>query len=246
MQSKSVEGGDEALGELAAAFQASEPYALLLADVALLEKMRERPELSVPAIIMLTAGGHNEDAERSKRLGAAGYLLKPIRQSELREALARALGAPEADTSTLPVVPRSARELSKPSPALNILLVEDNLVNQRVATRLLEKRGHCVAIAENGQEALRMLEKESYDLVLMDVQMPVMDGLEATAKLRESEKNGDKHLPVVALTARAMKGDVELCLPAGMDDYLVKPIRVPDLEEILAKYARTLRQPVGI
>jgi signal transduction histidine kinase/CheY-like chemotaxis protein/integral membrane sensor domain MASE1 len=246
MQSKSVEGGDEALGELAAALQASEPYALLLADVALLEKMRERPELSVPAIIMLTAGGHNEDAERSKRLGAAGYLLKPIRQSELREALARALGAPEADTSPLPVVPRSARERSKPSPALNILLVEDNLVNQRVATRLLEKRGHCVAIAENGQEALRMLEKESYDLVLMDVQMPVMDGLEATAKLRESEKNGDKHLPVVALTARAMKGDVELCLSAGMDDYLVKPIRVPDLEEILAKYARTLRQPVGI
>jgi CheY-like chemotaxis protein len=111
---------------------------------------------------------------------------------------------------------------------------------------LLEKRGHCVAIAENGQEALRMLEKESYDLVLMDVQMPVMDGLEATAKLRESEKSGDKHLPVVALTARAMKGDVELCLSAGMDDYLVKPIRVPDLEEILAKYARTLRQPVGI
>jgi two-component system sensor histidine kinase/response regulator len=208
--------------------------------------MRERPELSVPAISMLTAGGHNEDAERSKRLGAAGYLLKPIRQSELREALARALSAPEADTSPLPVVPRFARERSKPSPALSILLVEDNLVNQRVATRLLEKRGHCVAIAENGQEALRMLEKESYDLVLMDVQMPVMDGLEATAKLRESEKSGDKHLPVVALTARAMKGDVELCLSAGMDDYLVKPIRVPDLEEILAKYARTLRQPVGI
>jgi len=246
MQSKSVEGGDEALGELAAALQTSEPYALLLADVALLQKMRERPELSVPAIIMLTAGGHNEDAERSKRLAAAGYLLKPIRQSELRAALARALGAPEADTSPLPVVPRPARERSKPSPALNILLVEDNLVNQRVATRLLEKRGHCVAIAENGQEALRMLEKESYDLVLMDVQMPVMDGLEATAKLRESERNGDKHLPVVALTARAMKGDVELCLSAGMDDYLVKPIRVPDLEEILAKYARTLRQPVGI
>jgi signal transduction histidine kinase/CheY-like chemotaxis protein len=246
MQSKSVEGGDEALGELAAAFQASEPYALLLADVALLEKMREQPALSVPAIIMLTAGGHSHDVERSKRLGAAGYLLKPIRQSELREALARALGAPEADTSTLPVVPRSARELSKPSPALNILLVEDNLVNQRVATGLIEKRGHRVAIAENGQEALRMLEKESYDLVLMDVQMPVMDGLEATAKLRESEKNSDRHLPVVALTARAMKGDVELCLSAGMDDYLVKPIRVPDLEEILAKYARTLRQPVGI
>jgi signal transduction histidine kinase/DNA-binding response OmpR family regulator len=246
MQSKSVEGVDEALGELASALQASEPYALLLADVTVLEKMREQPELSVPAISMLTAGGHSQDVERSKRLGAAGYLLKPIRQSELREALARALGAPEADTSPLQVVPRSARERSKPSPALNILLVEDNLVNQRVATGLIEKRGHRVAIAENGQEALRMLEKESYDLVLMDVQMPVMDGLEATAKLRESEKNSDRHLPVVALTARAMKGDVELCLSAGMDDYLVKPIRVPDLEEILAKYARTLRQPVGI
>jgi signal transduction histidine kinase/CheY-like chemotaxis protein len=246
MQSNAIEGVDEALGELAAALQASEPYALLLSDVTLLEKMRERPELSVPAIIILTVGGHSEDAERSKRLGAAGYLLKPIRQSELREALARALGASEADTSPLPVVPRSARERSKPSPALSILLVEDNLVNQRVATRLLEKRGHRVTIAENGQEALRKLEKESYELVLMDVQMPVMDGLEATAKLRESEKDGDKHLPVVALTARAMKGDVELCLSAGMDDYLVKPVRIPDLEEILAKYARTSRQPVGI
>ena len=244
MQSKSIEGGDEALRELSAALQASEPYALLLADVTLLEKMRERPELSVPAIIMLTAGGHSEDVERSKRLGAAGYLLKPIRQSELREAVTRALGAPEADASTLPVVPRSAQERSKPSPALSILLVEDNLVNQRVAARLLEKRGHRVAIAENGREALRMLEEESYDLVLMDVQMPVMDGLEATAKLRECEKNGDKHLPVVALSARAMKGDVELCLSAGMDDYLVKPIRVPALEEILAKYGRTSRQPV--
>ena len=244
MQSNAIEGVDEALGELAAALQASEPYALLLSDVTLLEKMRERPELSVPAIIMLTAGSHSEDAERSKRLGAAGYLLKPIRQSELREALARVLGAPEADASTLPVVPRSAWERSKPSPALSVLLVEDNLVNQRVATRLLEKRGHRVTIAENGQEALRKLEKESYDLVLMDVQMPVMDGLEATAKLRESEKDGDKHLPVVALTARAMKGDVELCLSAGMDDYLVKPIRVQALDEILAKYARTSRQPV--
>jgi CheY-like chemotaxis protein len=120
---------------------------------------------------------------------------------------------------------------------MRILLVEDNAVNQRVAGRLLEKRGHRVVLAGNGHEALQALEQEAYDLVLMDVQMPDMDGLEATAKIREKERHTSRHQPVVALTARAMKGDLEHCMSAGMDGYLAKPIRPQELDQLLDKYA---------
>jgi two-component system, sensor histidine kinase and response regulator len=116
------------------------------------------------------------------------------------------------------------------------LVAEDNLVNQRLALRLLEKRGHRVVLAANGRKALEALEKHNYDLVFMDVQMPEMDGMEATAKIRATEKLTGGHIPVVALTAHAMKGDQELCLAAGMDDYLTKPIRPAELDELLAKY----------
>lgn len=120
---------------------------------------------------------------------------------------------------------------------MRILLTEDNLVNQRLATRLLEKRGHYVVVAGNGREALETLEKQTFDLVLMDIQMPEMDGLEATAKIREKEQLTGQHLPVVALTAHAMKGDQQLCMAAGMDDYLTKPIRPQELDALLGKYA---------
>jgi two-component system sensor histidine kinase/response regulator len=119
---------------------------------------------------------------------------------------------------------------------LRVLLAEDNAVNQRLAMRLLEKRGHRVTVAGNGREALEALEKEKFDLVFMDVQMPEMDGLEATAVIRENEKSSGRHQPIIALTAHAMKGDREKCLAAGMDGYLTKPIRPPELEEILEEY----------
>jgi CheY-like chemotaxis protein len=117
-----------------------------------------------------------------------------------------------------------------------VLLAEDNPVNQLLITRLLEKRGHSVVVAANGREALAALEEESYDLVFMDIQMPDMDGIEATAAIREKENNSGKHQPVIALTAHAMKGDQERCLEAGMDDYLSKPIRPQELDDILEKY----------
>jgi two-component system sensor histidine kinase/response regulator len=119
---------------------------------------------------------------------------------------------------------------------LRVLLAEDNLVNQRLAVRLLEKRGHRVTVAGTGLEALLALEKESFDLVLMDVQMPEMDGLEATAAIREKEKGTGQHQAVVALTAHAMKGDREKCLAVGMDGYLTKPIRPPELDQLLEIY----------
>ena len=138
-----------------------------------------------------------------------------------------------------PKRPSSARgprgEGRSSAEVLRILVVEDNLVNQRLAMRLLERRGHLVEVAANGRQALQAMEKGSYDLVLMDVQMPEMDGIEATARIREKEKSSGGHQRVVALTAHAMKGDEERCLAAGMDGYLTKPIRPEELYELLER-----------
>jgi two-component system sensor histidine kinase/response regulator len=202
----------------------------------LVERIRQKPELSTATIMMLTSAGHRGDAARCQELGVAAYLLKPVRQSELRAAIARVLGARE-QRGAVPLLTRySLQDARGPAASLRVLLAEDNLVNQKLATRLLEKRGHHVVVAGNGREALAALERQSFDLVLMDVQMPEMDGFEATAAIREKEKGHGKHLPIVALTAHAMKGDSEKCLAAGMDGYLAKPIRPQELDEILKEY----------
>jgi CheY-like chemotaxis protein len=204
----------------------------------LIERIRQRPELNTATIMMLTSAGHRGDGARCQELGVAAYLLKPIRQSELREAIARVLGARE-QKGAIPLVTRySLQDARDPETSLRVLVAEDNLVNQLLVTRLLEKKGHRVVMTSNGREALEALEKESFDLVLMDVQMPEMDGLEATAALRQKEKlKGDGiHQHVVALTAHAMKGDRERCLAAGMDAYLVKPIQPLELNKLLEDY----------
>jgi PAS domain S-box-containing protein len=244
MNAKSVQSGEEALVELSAAGKATEPYALVLTDMhmpemdgfQLVERIRQMPELSTATIMMLTSSESRGDAERCKGLGVSAFLLKPIRQSELREAIARVVGAREQH-SALPLITRhSVQDPPSAFEVLHILLAEDNLVNQRLMTRLLEKRGHRVVVAANGREALAALEKRSYDLVLMDIQMPEMNGMEATARIREKEKLSGGHQPIVALTAHAMKGDQELCLTGGMDGYLAKPIRAQELDQILAQY----------
>jgi two-component system sensor histidine kinase/response regulator len=199
----------------------------------LIERIRQRPGAATATIMMLTSAGHRGDAARCLELGVAAYLLKPIRQSELREAIARVLGA-RTEEGAIPLITRfSVQDAREPSSILKVLLAEDNLVNQRLAVRLLEKRGHRVAVAGNGREALEPLEKESFDLVFMDVQMPEMDGLEATAAIREKEARMGLHQPIIALTAHAMKGDREKCLEAGMDGYLTKPIRPQELDQVL-------------
>jgi CheY-like chemotaxis protein len=203
---------------------------------ALVERIRQRPELSTATILMLTSAGHRGDAARCKELGVCAYLLKPIRQSELREAIARVLGAKE-QKGAIPLVTRySLQDAREPAGSLRVLIAEDNLVNQRLVTRMLEKRGHFVVVAGNGREAVEALEKESFDLVLMDLQMPVMDGFEATTAIRKKEGDRGIHVPVVALTAHAMKGDREKCLAGGMDGYLTKPIRPHELDELLGNY----------
>jgi CheY-like chemotaxis protein len=186
--------------------------------------------------MMLTSAGHRGDAERCKVLGISAYLLKPIRQSELREAIARVLGAKEQQ-GAIPLITRySLYDARDPQSVLSVLLVEDNPVNQRLATRMLEKRGHRVVLARNGREALEALEKASFDLIFMDVQMPEMDGFQATAAIREKETTTGEHMPVIALTAHAMKGDREKCLAGGMDGYLTKPIRPRELDDVLESY----------
>ncbi|HET8924490.1 MAG TPA: response regulator [Candidatus Acidoferrum sp.] len=241
MRSTSAASGDEALAQLSSAHQAGDPYALILTDMhmpkmdgfRLIEQIRQRSELSTAIIMMLTSAGHRGDAARCNELGVAAYLLKPIRQSELREAIARALGAVQ-QKGAIPLITRySLQDARDPSAILRVLLAEDNAVNQRLAARLLEKRGHRVTVTANGREALDALEKGAYDLVLMDLQMPEMDGFQTTAAIREREKDNGTHLHVVALTAHAMKGDRERCLAAGMDGYLSKPIRPTELDELL-------------
>jgi CheY-like chemotaxis protein len=171
--------------------------------------------------------------EKSGAIAIISDLGALVRQSELREAVARVLGARQHE-GAIPLITRfSLQDAREPDAYLNVLLAEDNLVNQRLPVRLLEKRGHRVVVAGTGLEALKALEKESFDLVLMDVQMPEMDGLEATAAIREKEKGTGAHQAVVALTAHAMKGDREKCLAGGMDGYLTKPIRPQELDQLL-------------
>lgn len=244
--------------DLLTAREAGEPYGLILLDMHMpgmdgfqfVEQLRKRPGLSTATIMMLTSAGHRGDPDRCKALGISAYLLKPIRQSELREAIARVLGA-RVQKGAIPLITRySLQDARDPGSFLNVLLAEDNAVNQRLAVRLLEKRGHKVVVAGNGLEALAALKKESFDLVFMDVQMPEMDGYEATAAIREAERDSGRHQPVIALTAHAMKGDREKCLAAGMDGYLSKPIRPQELDEVLEEYLRNqqarMNTPVSV
>ena len=246
MRTTTVTGGEQALVQLFAALKVADPYALILTDMhmpvmngfTLIEHMRQVPEFAAATIMMLTSAGHQGDATRCKDLEVAAYLLKPIRQPELREAIGRVLGA-RKQAAPAPLITRFSLEGSqRPAHGLRILLAEDNAVNRLLATRILEKKGHTVISTVNGIEAVAALEKDHFDLVLMDVQMPEMDGFDATAAIRLKEKTSGLHQPVVAMTAHAMKGDEERCLAAGMDGYLSKPIRQEELEVILERHSR--------
>jgi signal transduction histidine kinase/DNA-binding response OmpR family regulator len=233
-----VESGERALEELLSARAAGGPYQILLTDMhmpgmdgyTLIEKLRHMPELSVTAIMMVTSAGHREDAVRCRRLGISSYVFKPIRKAELLTSILRALG--RGDPIVQPAV-ATALKKTLPMDGLRILLAEDNRVNQTIAIRTLEKMGHSVILAKNGHEVLSWLAQQSFDLVLMDLQMPEMDGLTATVTIRQREMHGGHRIPIIAVTAHAMKGDQERCLDAGMDGYISKPIRRSELEETI-------------
>jgi signal transduction histidine kinase/DNA-binding response OmpR family regulator len=244
MKTTSLEAGEQALDELSAARRAGEPYRLILLDMhmpkmdgfTLIERIRQQPELTTATIMMLTSAGHRGDAARCRELGVAAYMVKPIRQTELREAIAQVLGARGHEGAVSLIARRSLHDEPNPSTSLRLLLAEDNAVNQRLMVKLLENRGHRVTVAGNGQEALKALEGEKFDLIFMDLQMPEMGGLEATAAIREKEQLSGDHHAIIALTAHAMKGDQERCLAAGMDGYLTKPIRPQELDAVLETY----------
>jgi signal transduction histidine kinase/CheY-like chemotaxis protein len=249
MSATPVSSGEEALTEISAARAASAPYHLILTDrhmpkmdgFELVETIKRQPYPSTTTIMMLTSGGQRGDAARCSALGIAAYLLKPVRQSELREAIVRVLNVHEPFDAVPMVTRDSLVDERDPAHALQILLAEDNPINQRLATHLLVKRGHQVTVTTNGKEALAALAERAYDLVLMDIQMPEMDGLEATRAVREREKITGAHQQVVAMTALAMKGDRERCIEAGMDGYLSKPIRQQELEKLLENYTERKR-----
>jgi len=236
-QTGCVGGGEEALLELTTAAEAGKPYRLMVTDMnmpkmdgfALVEHIQSDPKLSPLTVIMLTSGGHRRDVERRPELGGLFYLSKPVRKRELLAALQAMLGQTASPSSILPQIERRAQPRS-----LRVLLAEDNRVNQAVATRLLEKMGYTVVVADNGRAALLLLATQPFDLVLMDIQMPEMDGLTATRRIRESERSTPYHVPIVAMTAHAMKGDREICIEAGMDEYVSKPIHREALKKALA------------
>jgi PAS domain S-box-containing protein len=247
MTSTLVGDGGEALAQLSAAQESGEPYALVMIDMnmpgmdgfALIERIRQRPELSTIMIMMLTAAGYRRDAARCEELGVSAHLLKPVRQSELRQAMVRVLGG--KDQKAIPIARYSLHDARDAEDFFRVLVAEDNQVNQLLTTRLLEKRGLRAVVVANGREALEALKKENYDLVLMDVHMPEMDGLEATAAIRQREEETGFHQPVIALTASV---DRARCLAAGMDGHLRKPIQPQELDELL-EVQRAHRRKVG-
>jgi CheY-like chemotaxis protein len=245
VQTTCVESGLQALSELGSGHASGKPYQLVLTDMhmpvmdgfALAEEIRRRPELSATAVLMLTSAGHRGDAERCRDLGIAAYLYKPVRKQELLSSLLAAIGR-------LDQLPQSAIvALHVPAVSCHILVVEDNRVNQAVAIGMLQKLGHSHAIANSGLEALSLLATQSFDLVLMDVQMPEMDGFTATRKIRDEEGQTQPRLPIIAMTAHAMKGDRERCLAAGMDDYISKPINARGLERAIARVLSQREDP---
>jgi signal transduction histidine kinase/CheY-like chemotaxis protein len=239
--------GPEALTVAKAAAARGEPFSLILVDYlmpemdgfSLAEQIHSDPALTGASVMMLTSVADSSLVARSKQLGIAAFLRKPLNQATLLDALidtvsARSTGkraqhqAISADRSATSLNP-----LSKPVRPLNILLAEDNAINQRVAQRILCMAGHQVTVAEDGKLVLSILEQSTFDVVFMDVQMPEMDGFETTAAIRNAEQQTGRHLPIIAMTAHALKGDQERCLAAGMDGYIAKPMTSGELLAVL-------------
>ena len=238
MEPVAVSGAGPALEALRAARVAGRPFPLVLTDAhmpdvdgfTLVESIRADPGLTGATIMLLTSGGGRGDAARCRDLGVAAYLTKPVSEADLRTAVVMALRGP---TSAAPPSLITRHNLIEGRPRLRILIAEDNAVNQRLVVRLLEKQGHTTMSAASGAEAVALYERERFDLILMDVHMPELDGLAATRAIRHREGGRGEHIRIVALTASAMEEDRRECLAAGMDAYLTKPVRPQELHDII-------------
>jgi two-component system sensor histidine kinase/response regulator len=250
-----VESGPAGVAAMQIGKTAGTAFSLVLIDTqmpemdgfSVAEQIKADPALAGATLLMLTSAGRQGDGARCRELGIAAYLMKPVSESDLLQAIVTALATPSGGSGGPIVVTRhSLREGRR---KLHILLAEDNKVNQLLASRLLGKRGHEVVIAETGRQALAALEERSsggFDLILMDVQMPDMDGFEATGIIRAREKSSGMHVPIIAMTAHTMKGDEERCLAAGMDGYVSKPIQVEQLFATIDTVLSGLSAPAPI
>jgi two-component system, sensor histidine kinase and response regulator len=253
MISTVADSGAKAMVTLTEAKGIGRTFPLILLDAqmpemdgfALAEYIKRHPSYRAATIMMLSSAGQRGDAMRCRELGVAAYLTKPVRQSELMDAILTALGTRAKSEAKPALVTRHS--LRESQNRLRVLLAEDNAVNQLVALRLLERFGHTVTVAANGKKAVEAWEKGVFDAILMDVQMPEMNGWEATQAIREKERSLGQRIPIIAMTAHAMKGDDERCFAAGMDDYLTKPIRTEELMTVLEKVgARKAARDVGL
>jgi signal transduction histidine kinase/CheY-like chemotaxis protein len=241
MEPTVVSDGKEALAAIDRVCDAGKSFSLALIDIqgpemggfTLAKRIREDPRCAKVKIVMLSSIGQKGEAARCGELNADAYMTKPIKQWDLLDTITTALGKSSNEESNPSLI--TLHSLRENRQQLHILLAEDNVINQKLATSMLCKRGHTVVLAQNGKEAVDALKKESFDLVLMDIQMPEMDGYEATAAIRKKEKVGGKHIPIIAMTAHAMKGDRERCLEAGMDGYVSKPIKAQELFEVIER-----------
>jgi two-component system, sensor histidine kinase and response regulator len=224
---------------MAVATKDGQPFVLVLLDCNMpdldgfqvAEQIALRPELAGSTIMMLSSSGQHIETARCRELGVSAYLTKPIHAADLHAAICRVMSPKtQPPVAVRPSTSPLARHTVRP---LRVLLAEDNVVNQRVAVGLMNRRGHTVTVANTGLEALVALDREEFDIVLMDVQMPEMGGFDATAAIRKREQGTERHVRIIAMTAHALHGDRERCLAAGMDGYLSKPIDLNLLNAIL-------------
>jgi two-component system, sensor histidine kinase and response regulator len=248
MKNGQAQDGQRALEIMRSAAERGEPYDVAILDIQmpqmdgieLAEKIKTDSSISSTRLVMMSSIVQRGESGEARRAGAEAYLTKPVRQSQLYDALATVMSKPEKvvpekkDEKQL-VTSHSLRE-AKAQSRLRVLVAEDNQVNQQVAVKMLERLGYKADVAANGLEALEALSRIPYSAVLMDVQMPEMDGYEATAEIRRRERSEGQHTPVIAMTANAMEGDREKALEAGMDDYVSKPVKVEELEAALERW----------
>ena len=247
-----VENAGDAMRAIQQGRTGQEAFRLVLSDVnmpgedgfALTQRIRQSAGPDEITVILLTSGARPEDIKRGKAMGVAAHLMKPVKQSELLDTIATSLGLSLSDDAS----PADGSPVADTSQPLRILVAEDSILNQKLALSLLQKYGHTVTIANNGKEAVSAVTSQPFDVVLMDVEMPDMDGLEATATIRAWERSKGKHVTIIAMTAHAMKSHREQCLEAGMDDYVSKPVRAKKLfdklKEVLTDSTRRHRTAV--
>jgi len=243
-----AENAQLAISLLERAKNSGTPFSMVLVDAYLPDMesfiiqdyLRDNRGLAKSTVIMLSTNNNQEDAKPWQKLGISNFLPKPVKPQNLYKVLAKVLGLSFREEKPAPSPKPSVESVS--GKGYRILVAEDNIVNQKLAFYILEKQGHLVTGVNNGQEALAALEKGIFDVILMDVQMPVMNGFEATAAIRQKEKDSGSHIPIIAMTAHAMDSDREKCLQAGMDDYISKPLKADRLLNMIEQVVTKAKQ----